>query len=55
MELISLIRDGHDVKCPACKEGNFIAHGDPKTTPVFVCDKCDFNISLTVSIDHKRY
>ena len=54
MELIEAVRSGHSVKCPACKEGNFIAYGNPQTTPRFGCDKCDYRISLTVSIDTKR-
>lgn len=50
IELTESLRDGSSVQCPACKKGNFMAHGDPKTAHLFACDKCDYRIFLTVSV-----
>lgn len=49
LERIKRMRNGEKIKCSRCKEGYISAVGDPKTTKVFKCDKCETGIVLTVN------
>lgn len=53
-ERVELMRRGERLKCPRCSEGFFSAIGDPKTTLVFGCNKCEAGMVLTVPIDVQR-
>ena len=48
LERIKRMRNGEKIKCSRCKDGYISAVGNPKTTNVFKCDKCEKGIVLTV-------
>ena len=45
---IERMRNGEKIKCPKCTDGYFSAIGDPKSTKVVRCDKCETAMVLTV-------
>lgn len=48
---IEKMRNGEKIKCTRCKDGYFSAVGDPKTTNVFRCDKCQTGMTLTIPLN----
>lgn len=50
---IEKMRNGEKIKCPRCEDGFISAIGNPKTTLVFGCDRCQTGISLRISITDK--
>lgn len=53
LKRIEKMRNGEKIKCPRCKDGFFSAIGDPMTTNVFGCDKCQAGMTLTVPMKNK--
>lgn len=49
LERLRILRTGQSIPCSKCG-GNFKAIGDPKTTAVFRCDKCEIGMVLTVKL-----
>ena len=45
---IERMRNGEKIKCPFCEKGYWGAKGNPKTTNVFGCDKCEKGMVLTI-------
>ena len=45
---VEKMRNGEKIKCPRCDKGFISAKGNPITTKVFKCDKCQTGIILTV-------
>ena len=52
-ERIDRMRRGEKLPCPKCSAGHFFAFGDPKTTNVFGCDKCQIKMTLTSPMQYK--
>ena len=44
--LLKNLRNGKKMTCHACNKGTIIPVGDYKTTRVFLCDKCDYRITI---------
>ena len=51
IERLKILRTGQTLPCPKYS-GRFGAVGDPKTTPIFSCDKC--GTSMVFTIKHKK-
>lgn len=47
---IERMRNGEKIKCPFCEKGYWGAKGNPKTTNVFGCDKCEKGMVLTIPL-----
>ena len=47
---IERMRNGEKIKCPFCEKGYWVAKGNPKTTNVFGCDKCEKGMVLTIPV-----
>ena len=50
---IEKMRNGEKIKCPRCESGFISAIGDPKSTKVFRCDRCDIGIVLRIPLIDK--
>lgn len=40
------LREGKEVKCPACKDGVIKTPHNPKTAHFFKCTKCNYMINF---------
>lgn len=47
---VERMRNGEKLPCPRCSGGLFFAVGNPKTTNIFSCNKCNLKMTLTVPI-----